>query len=222
VPFFGQTGNERRNNKKQKKRGALSGSDFQVKKGHCKKRSSNIYIIRRARADANAARVAAAAASLDGTGRMMLLLPKCGINKSRMGGDPPLSHGQSVIVVASRSSLVARSDTHARSIQFLTCCRLTTTTHSSSEFSADLQFQTSSPVPPTTSIFQNRFSVSRHRKTRNTPLPLYTLPPPHTHRNRLFCFCARRPSACLPPALACLLLLLSCGAAGASFFEPQM
>jgi len=45
VPFFGQTGNERRNNKKQKKRGALSGSDFQVKKGHCKKRSSNIYII---------------------------------------------------------------------------------------------------------------------------------------------------------------------------------
>ena len=45
MPFFEQTENERRNNKKQKKRGALSGSDFQVKKGHCKKRSSNIYII---------------------------------------------------------------------------------------------------------------------------------------------------------------------------------
>jgi hypothetical protein len=45
LPFFQKVAEEQENGKEQTKKGPLSRSDFQVKKGHCKKAYPNICII---------------------------------------------------------------------------------------------------------------------------------------------------------------------------------
>ena len=44
LPFFQKVAEEQENGKEQTKKGPLSRSDFQVKKGHCKKAYPNIYM----------------------------------------------------------------------------------------------------------------------------------------------------------------------------------